>query len=147
MHGGEVEPRDRIALARAVGGAALEISQDVVYTRNALALRIRLLLEQLAQHALRSILHGQRHQRQEVHHAEDLVLILAREALDCPHEPQNVVGYGHNGFLFLIAQWQRSLVAKGPAAVCQVPDSSSEKELNRDLCHVVDRMFAAILQR
>jgi hypothetical protein len=50
-----------------------------------------LLLQELAQHSLRAVLDRQRNEREQVDHAEDLVLVLAWQSLDGAHEAQNVV--------------------------------------------------------
>ena len=88
-------------MLRPCGGIALEIGEDIVDTCDALAFGVRLLFQQLPQHSLRSVLDRQRNEREQIHHTQELVLILARQTLDGAHESQNVVGDGHNGFLFV----------------------------------------------
>src|SRR5688572_14600436 len=47
---------------------------------------------------------------------------------------------------FNCASWQRSSVAKPVRRVCQVPDTSREKEKYRALCRLLDRTTRANLQ-
>src|SRR5262245_17975750 len=59
----ELHSRDELACSRAAG-VALEKSEHVVYAGHAFALRVRLPLEQLAQHALGLVLNRQGYERE-----------------------------------------------------------------------------------
>src|SRR5262245_46474437 len=51
------------------------------------------------------------------------------------------------GSLFRCASWQRSSVAEAGRRVCQVPDTSREKEKYVALCRLLDRTAHRKLQR
>jgi hypothetical protein len=48
---------------------------------------------------------------------------------------------------FGCALWHMPSLAEAATSVCQVPDTSGKKEINADLCRVLDRTAAKNLQR